>query len=67
MTTQKNKPDKNELIKNAVEKLSQMFESGKFPEAAAMSVIRKREEISSDKWSLYCQTWKNSGRSFECI
>ena len=54
MTTQKNKPDKNSLIKNAVEKLLQMFESGKFPEAVAMSVIRKREgeTIPSDKWSL---------------
>ena len=54
MTTQKNKLDKNELIKNAVEKLLQMFESGKFPEAVAMSVIRKREgeTIPSDKWSL---------------
>ena len=56
MTTQKNKPDKNSLIKNAVEKLLLMFESGKFPEAVAMSVIRKRkregETIPSDKWSL---------------
>ena len=54
MTTQKNKLDKNELIKNAVEKLLQMFESGKFPEAVAMSVIRKRagEEIPSDRCRL---------------
>lgn len=53
-STQNNKSDKNELVKNAVKKLLQMFESGKFPEAVAMSVIRKREgeEIPSDKWSL---------------
>ena len=53
-TTQKPKPDKSELVRDAVNKLLQMFESGKFPEAVAMSVIRKREgeEIPSDKWSL---------------
>lgn len=53
-TTQKPKPDKSELVREAVNKLLQMFESGKFPEAVAMSVIRKREgeEIPSDKWSL---------------
>lgn len=52
--TQKTKLDKNELVKDAVEKLLQMFESGKFSEAVAMSVIRKREgeAIPSDKWSL---------------
>lgn len=52
--TQNHKPDKSELVKDAVHKLLQMFESGKFPEAVVMSVIRKREgeEIPSDKWSL---------------
>ena len=51
---QKAKLPKSEMIKTAVENLFEMFKSGKFPEAVAISVIRKREcdEIPSDKWSL---------------
>ena len=48
------KPDKSTLIKNAINYMLEMFKSGDFPKATAMSIIKKREgdKIPSDSWSL---------------
>lgn len=48
------KKDKNEIVKEAVENLMNMFKSGKMPEKVAFSIIHKHEGdvIPSDKWSV---------------
>lgn len=46
--------NKDQIIKRAVESLTNMFRTGKLPEAVAFSIIRCRpeDEIPSDKWSI---------------
>lgn len=46
--------NKDQIIKAAVDSLTNMFRSGKLPEAVAFSIIRRRpeDEIPSDKWSI---------------
>ena len=46
--------NKDQIIKNAVDSLMNMFRTGKLPEAVAFSIIRRSpgDEIPSDKWSV---------------
>ena len=46
--------NREQIIKNAVDSLTNMFRTGKLPEAVAFSIIRRRpdDEIPSDKWSV---------------
>lgn len=48
------KKDKNQIVKEVVESLLAMFESGKMPERMAFSIIRKQrgEDIPSTQWSI---------------
>lgn len=48
------KKNKDEIIKNAVNQLLDMFQSGKLPERVAFSIIHRHpgDVIPSDKWSI---------------
>ena len=48
------KKDKNEIVKEAVENLMDMFKSGKMPEKIAFSIIHRHagDIIPSDRWSV---------------
>ena len=48
------KPTKSTIIHNAINNMLEMFKNGNFPQAVALSIIRKHEDdnIPSDKWSL---------------
>lgn len=48
------KQTKEELIKNAVDQLLEMFRTGKLPQQVAFSIIHKHagDTIPSDKWSI---------------
>ena len=48
------KTNREAIIHNAIDNMLSMFESGKFPESVAMTIIRKQEgdNIPSDSWSL---------------
>ena len=48
------KKDKNEIVKEAVENLMDMFKSGKMPEKIAFSIIHRHDGdiIPSDRWSV---------------
>ena len=48
------KPNKATIIHNAIDNMLNMFKNGNFPQAVAMSIIRKHEgdNIPSDNWTL---------------
>ena len=54
MKSNQPKTDKASIINSAIHHLLDMFQSGNFPQAVAMSIIQKHEDdnIPSDKWSL---------------
>ena len=54
MKSNQPKADKATIINSAIHHLLDMFQSGNFPQAVAMSIIQKHEDdiIPSDKWSL---------------
>ena len=47
-------PIQDKIIKDAVDSLMEMLQSGTLPEQIAFSIIRRRpeDEIPSDKWSI---------------
>ena len=48
------KKTKEEIIRNAVDNLMEMFRTGKLPEKVAFSIIHRHagDEVPSDKWSI---------------
>ena len=48
------KPNKSTIIHNAINNMLEMFKNGNFPQAVALSIIRKHEgdNIPSDNWTL---------------